>query len=111
MIGDALVLRSGDPVPELSRAYARLFDEVTKIREDQSREFAALLRDWTAAGSTGDDVIPVERVLEQIVAPLAAKKPVLVIVIDGMSVAVCRELLADVTRLDWASLGPEGRQP
>ncbi|MGH7139615.1 MAG: hypothetical protein ACREHD_28070, partial [Pirellulales bacterium] len=42
-----LVLRSGDPVPEVSRAYARLFDEVTKVREEQAREFASLLRDWT----------------------------------------------------------------
>jgi hypothetical protein len=104
-----LVLRSGDPVPELSRAYARLFDEVTTIREEQSREFAALLRDWTEAGSTGDEVIPVERVLEQIVAPLAAKKPVLIIVIDGMSVAVCRELLADVTRHEWLAACEPGR--
>lgn len=104
-----LVLRAGDPVPELSRAYARLFDEVAKIQEEQSREFAALLRDWTAAGSTGDDVVPVERVLEQIVAPLAAKKPVLVIVIDGMSVAVCRELLADVTRHEWLAACEPGR--
>ncbi|HEX7379713.1 MAG TPA: BREX-2 system phosphatase PglZ, partial [Pirellulales bacterium] len=104
-----LVLRSGDPVPELSRAFARLFDEVTKIREEQSREFAVLLRDWTAAGSTGDDIIPVERVLEQVVAPLAAKNPVLVIVIDGMSVAVCRELLADVTRHEWFAACEPGR--
>ena len=104
-----LVLRAGDPVPELSRAYACLFDEVTKIREEQSQEFATLLRDWTAAGSKGDDVIPVERVMEQIVAPLAAKKPVLVIVIDGMSVAVCRELLADVTRHEWLTSCEPGK--
>ncbi|HQU44833.1 MAG: hypothetical protein B7Z73_07280 [Planctomycetia bacterium 21-64-5] len=104
-----LVLRAGDPVPELSRAYARLFDEVTKIREQQSQHFATLLRDWTAVSSKGDEVIPVERVLEQIVAPLAAKKPVLVIVIDGMSVAVCRELLADVTRHEWLAACEPGR--
>lgn len=97
------IVHGGDPVPELSRAYSRLFDEVTKAREDQAHQFARLLQDWTAAGSQGDDVIPVERVMEKIVAPLAAHRSVLVIIIDGMSVAVCRELLTDVTRHEWLS--------
>jgi hypothetical protein len=69
-----------------------------------------LLRDWTAAGSTGSDVIPVEQILDRIVAPLAAEAPVLVIVIDGMSVAVCRELLADLTRHEWLSLSEPGQK-
>ena len=43
-----------------------------------------------------------------IVAPLAADSPVLVIVIDGMSVAVCRELLADLTRHEWVALCEPG---
>lgn len=104
-----LSLRSGDPVQVLSEAYARLFEAVTQIREAQAHRFARLLVDWTAAGSQADDLVPVERVLEQIVAPLAAESPVLVIVIDGMSVAVCRELLADLTRHEWISLCEPGR--
>src|SRR5439155_507354 len=35
--------------------------------------------------------------------------PVLVILLDGMSPAVARELLADLARLDWVTLAPEGR--
>ncbi len=80
-----LSLRAGDPVRELSEAYARLFERVTQIRQRQAHDFAKLLADWTGAGSLGDDVIPVERVLEQVVAPLAAERLVLVIVVDGMS--------------------------
>lgn len=102
-------LHTIEPVRELSRAYSILFDEVTRIREEQSREFATLMRDWTAAGSTGEEVMPVELVLEQVVAALAAKKPVLVVVMDGMSVAVCRELLADVTRHEWVAACEPGR--
>ncbi|HVC93471.1 MAG TPA: BREX-2 system phosphatase PglZ [Pirellulales bacterium] len=94
----------GDPVQELSQAYARVFDEVTRNREEQARMFGLLLRDWTAAGPGGDDVVPVERIIERIVSPLAANYRVLVIVIDGMSVAVCRELLADVTRHEWSAI-------
>jgi len=104
-----LNLRSGDPVRELSEAYARLFDRATEIRQQQSREFATLLADWTAAGSHGDEVIPVERVLDEVVAPLAEKGLVLVIVIDGMSVAVCRELLSDITQHEWIAISEPGR--
>jgi hypothetical protein len=103
-----LSLRGGEPVRELSEAYARLFNTVTAIREQQARQFAELLRDWTVTGSVGDDVIPVERILDEIVAPLAAQAPVLVIVIDGMSVAVCRELVADITRQEWIALCEQG---
>lgn len=99
-----LSLRAGDPVQKVSEAYARLFEVVTKIREGQSKQFAGLLADWTAAGSQAEDVLPVEEILQKIVAPLADAGPVLVIVIDGMSVAVCRELLADLTRHDWVAL-------
>ncbi len=104
-----LSLRSGDPVQVLSEAYVRLFEAVTQIRETQAHGFARLLVDWTAAGSQADDLVPVERFLEQIVAPFAADSPVLVIVIDGMSVAVCRELLADLTRHEWVALCEPGR--
>ena len=103
-----LTLRSGDPVRELSEAYAKLFDKVTTAREVDSLGFAELLRDWTAAKSTDETIVPVEQVLERMVAPIAAAKPVLVVVIDGMSVAVFRELMADVLGHDWVLLAEEG---
>ncbi len=103
-----LTLRSGDPVRELSEAYAQLFDKVTTAREVDSLRFAELLRDWTAVKSTDETLVPVEQVLERMVAPIAASKPVLVVVIDGMSVAVFRELMADVLGHDWVLLAEEG---
>jgi GNAT superfamily N-acetyltransferase len=103
-----LTLRSGDPVRELSEAYAQLFDKVTTAREVDSLRFAELLRDWVAAKSTDETIVPVEQVLERMVAPIAAAKPVLVVVIDGMSVAVFRELMADVLGHDWVLLAEDG---
>ncbi|MCY3010887.1 MAG: hypothetical protein NTY42_13725 [Planctomycetota bacterium] len=97
-----------DPVRELSEAYAKLFDKVTTARDVDSLRFAELLRDWTAAKSTDETIVPVEQVLERMVAPIAAAKPVLVVVIDGMSVAVFRELMADVLGHDWVLLAEEG---
>src|SRR5712691_1399288 len=105
-----LSLRIGDPVRELSEAYARLFNKVTAMREQQAQHFAELLRDWTVAGAVGDGILPVERILDEIVAPLAAQAPVLVIVVDGMSAAVCRELVADITQQDWMALCERGRE-
>ncbi|MBZ5495688.1 MAG: BREX-2 system phosphatase PglZ [Acidobacteriia bacterium] len=104
-----LTLRAGDPVRELSEAYASLFAEVTSLRERHALEFAKLLCDWTAAGSRGDEVVPVENILDQYVAPLAAQCPVLLIVVDAMSVAVARELTADLLRHEWISLCEPGR--
>jgi len=104
-----LALRNGDPIPELSAAYARLFDRVTILREEQSGQFALLLRDWTAAKTTDNTIVPVEQILQQIVAPIAAQTPVLVIVMDGMSVAVFRELMSDVLGYDWVLLAEDGR--
>ena len=105
-----LTLRSGDPVQQLSAAYAQLFDRVTEAREHQAKAFAKLLADWTATGSKSTEVIPVERILDQVVAPLAENGLVLVIVVDGMSVAVMRELLTDVTRHEWVAISEPGRQ-
>lgn len=104
-----LSLRSGDPVSELSQAYAQLFDRVRQVRQQESQVFAKLLADWTAAGSQGDDIVPVERALDEVVAPLAAEGLVLVVVIDGMSVSVCRQLLADITRHEWTAISEPGR--
>ena len=99
-----LMLRTGDPVRELSEAYAKLFTRATEAREARSREFADLLRTSTESNSALGGLIPVERLLEEVVAPLAAQSRVLLIVVDGMSVAVCRELLSDLLKQDWIAL-------
>ena len=96
-----LTLRTGDPIRELSEAYGKLFGRVTELREVRSKEFAELLCNWTESNSALQGLVPVERFLEAIVAPLAAHSPVLLIVLDGMSVAVCRELLPDLLGQDW----------
>ena len=105
-----LSLRSGDQVRELSEAYAELFEKVAALREKQAYQFAILLHNWTEIGSTGKAVLPVEQILECIVAPLASHAPVLAIVMDGMSMAACRELVADITaERNWICLCQEGQ--
>lgn len=96
-----LMLPIAESNRELSTAYGKLFDAVTAVRENQSYQFAKLLKDWTAVGSTRQSVLPVECILETVVAPLAATDPVLLLVMDGMSLAVAYELLSDLIRQNW----------
>ncbi len=104
-------ISAGDRVGALSRAYAKLGEACTAVREVQNKVFAELLRDWTEAGSSGNEVLPVEKTVEEIVAPLAVEKPVLLLLIDGMSRAVFEELLEDVASAEWAELERESGEP
>lgn len=98
-----------EPHIDLSTAYGKLFDVLTVIREKQSYQFAQLLKDWTAIGSTRKSVLPIEQIVETVVAPLAATQPVLLIVIDGMSFAVVYELLSDLTQKHWQLITPDAQ--
>ena len=102
-----LTLPMAEPHRELATAFGTLFDAVTEIRESQSYQFAKLLQDWTAIGSMRKSFTPIENILETVVAPLAATHPVLLLVMDGMSLAVCNELLSDLTQQNWHLLAPE----
>lgn len=102
-------LRAGDGVPAVAAAYARLCELAGIRREEENRVFAVLLRDWNAGGAGGGEAVPIERALDSIVAPLAAHAPVLLLVLDGLSFAVARPLVADIARQGWTELSPAGR--
>ena len=97
-------LRAGDELPEVANAYARIRDAVETRREAENRNFARLLHDWNAAGSIGTDPLPIERVLDGVVAPLARETPVLLLVLDGLSFGVYRMLVENFTGQNWTAL-------
>jgi hypothetical protein len=99
-------LRSGDPISELSVAYQALFDRVTTVRETHSYQFAKRLQNWVELGTDHQGFIPIEAILETVVAPLAVEGPILAIVLDGMSMAVARELMARIQLTDWKPIVP-----
>ena len=87
----------GDDIPEVSDAYIALDAAVTKRQRAFAETFAKGLADWSSVGSTDIGVIGVEHVLDEVVAKVVAQKNrVLMIVLDGMSWAVCHELLEDI---------------
>ena len=103
-------LWQGDSSPALARAYAALARAADAARHDDNREFGGLLAGWTESGSHDRSLLGVEAVLDRWVAPLAREHPVLVVVIDAMSLPVFRELEQDLVRRGWVELAPDETQ-
>lgn len=98
-------LLGGDELPELSVAYGALRASVSKYREEANRTFAAALSvQVKEAQAVGARVVPVESILERVVVPLAASQPVLLLIVDGLSVAIFRELFEHPERHGWVEL-------
>jgi len=94
------------PGEPLASALARFGDAVRTRREAQSRAFASGLAAWSDAPSS-KDLLPIEQVLDRIVVPLAEVRPVLLLVLDGMGLAVFHELLADIETHGWIDVAPQ----
>lgn len=97
-------LRETDESPEVQKS----FDAILKRVEERTREFESnftlQLQDWTRSESQSDRFTLIEDVLGEVVAPVAKQQPVLLLVLDGMSVAVFRLLLQDILRQNWVEI-------
>ena len=102
-------LWSGDAHEGLSRVYGKLVSQVSARRERFNAQFAEFLPAIARGDQVSPWVQPIERALELLVAPLAKQQPVLVLVLDGMSQAVYRELTEDMLAHGWVELQPEAR--
>ncbi|MEN3284733.1 MAG: hypothetical protein V7607_5873 [Solirubrobacteraceae bacterium] len=98
------VLRHGGGEPTLDAALRTLVADADARRLVQEGAFAQQLAAWSAHAHTGDELLGVEDALATIVAPLARQRPVLVVVLDGMSHRVAVELLEDVVAEGWTEL-------
>ena len=96
---------------ELSAAVDAIHAAATKEQERRARIFSGLLGNSVSAGVYSTNVLLVEQILEAVVVPLARTMPVLVVVLDGMSAAVCRELTDELTRkkCEWSAIVEQGR--
>lgn len=99
-------LVSGDEKESVSRAYQKLFSLVTARREKENRIFADLLADATRTNQLGEGVLPIEGVLDRVVGRLVKDTDarILVLVMDGMSLAVWREFALELSRHGWPEL-------
>ena len=74
------------------------------MRERQNKQFAGLLAARNKAQTATDTLIPIEQGLSRVAAKLARSTPLLLLVIDGMSYAVFRELSDDLRDHGWHEL-------
>jgi hypothetical protein len=106
-VDDARDALEGETVAVLADAYRRIIAAVDERRRERDRSFALALRDWSTLPATpGGTVLPIEHVLDQVVAPLAEQTNVLLLIIDGMSHASSHALLDDLSRAGWGHVEP-----
>lgn len=100
-------LLGGDELVEVSHAYESVRSAAIMRRNALGQRFAQSLQRWNAqAPGPEGRIVPLESVLERVVAPLAALQPVLLLVVDGLSTSIFRELFARPERLGWAEMVP-----
>jgi hypothetical protein len=103
------ILFDGDPRADVAAVYGTITTRATERRERENEAFARMLQSWNGRLASESAVVPVEHFLDQVLAPVARLSSVLLIVFDGLSCAVYRQLYNDLTREGWIELIPEGR--
>jgi hypothetical protein len=93
-----------DPNPQIKDALRSILERVEVRWGVFQRLFAERLQQWSAQGAELNEALRIEEVLWKVVAPVAREQPALLIVLDGMSQAVFRELAADLMRRNWVEL-------
>ncbi|WP_239090705.1 BREX-2 system phosphatase PglZ [Asanoa iriomotensis] len=101
---------AGDRDPHVAETYHLLHRAVDERRQRHDHLFAQLLADTTGGDVEPGAMLRVEDVLDRVVRPvLAAGQRVLLLVLDGMSVAAATELADSITRGgSWFELTPDG---
>jgi hypothetical protein len=101
---------AGDIDAVAAEAYHLLYRAVELRRSRHDQQFALLLADATRAEAEPGRMLRVEDVLDKLVRPILKNgRRVLLLLLDGMSVAAATELAESVTRSSaWLELTPDG---
>ena len=94
-------LIGGDDLPGLSSAFVALRDAARRKAEAFNQTFAQSLLVWNREPRAEAACMPVEAIIERVLAPLAQQAPVLLLVADGLSYSIFRELCEDFEALGW----------
>jgi hypothetical protein len=97
-------LKESDLSAEVRKAFDAILERVDQRARAFEKDFAIQLQDWTRSEHKPDRFILIEDVLEKVVTPVAKQQPVLLLVLDGMSVAVFRQLMQGILRQDWTEI-------
>ncbi len=104
-------LLGGDELPEISQAYGACREAVIVRRNRIAKRFAQAMVEWnTRKPSFEGRIVPVETILERVVAPIAATHPTLLLVMDGLSISIFRELFARCANQGWSEMVPDNSE-
>ncbi len=95
---------SGDIHEPLSKVYQKLSEQITIKQEQQNKHFSTYLNKIARNDKLASGFVPVEQAIEQVLVPIAKHSPVLLLVLDGMSQAVYRELNKDLVKHNWVEI-------
>ena len=103
------IVQEGDSDAALNKAFSALLSRVDTVCGTFEADFATRVAEWhQIGGPLNTGFLPIESTLDRLVGPIAAKVPTLLLVMDGMSMAVFRELIGDLTeRGKWLETLPE----
>ena len=100
-------LLGGDELTELSEAYSAMRAAVIARRNAFDQLFSQALLQWNGQTPSADGrIVPVESVLDRVVGPIAANHPVMLLVMDGLSTSIYRELFSRAGSLGWTEMVP-----
>lgn len=104
-------LWEGDSHEPLNHVYLLITGKVAERREQLNKAFGRYLTELAKEKILPSHQVPVEGALSQVLAPVAAQKHVLLLVLDGMSAAVYRELQDELTHHGWVEVRSGIEQP
>lgn len=103
---------AGEQAGPIADALAPVLEAADTLQASTTKEFANALAEWSRSVPADDiRIIPVERILSDVVAPVAKTAPVLMVVCDGMGLAVSHQLLSDLRVEGWAPARPVDQGP
>jgi hypothetical protein len=90
--------------PEIfARAVTKLLDRVATRRMGSDEAFAMALAQTAAIGDVPAGLLPIESTLHALVAPVVQHNPLLMVVLDGMSLDVYLAIADSMTQRGWVS--------
>lgn len=104
-------LWEGDSHEQLNHVYKVIADKAAERRENHNKTFGRYLPELAKDKQLPPHQMAVELALERVLAPVAAEKPVLLLVLDGMSAAVYRELQEELAYHGWIEVRSGEGQP
>lgn len=99
-------VESGAGGAVLAEAFRRILSRADARRERENEAWGRAVARWFAAPGEDRRLVPVESILDRVVAPLAARHPVLLVVIDGLSLPAFHELTSEL-QFEWMQIGQQ----